>query len=156
MSATSSTPTSHSSYCLQCHLCQKPNAKMKHLLQLQTQPQFQDTYTWLREHQPELDRMACLCLPCIKQIQRNHHKEFTPRWLTKPAVPPKLCNVQPCQGRVYAQTSLMSAAALEECLKAKVDNCCGVMQGALHKDVHSFKQCTMCIMSRKAKKGGNV
>ena len=120
MAATSSNVAYHSGKCQNCHLCLKPNAKMKHLFQLETQPQFKETYAWLREHKPELETMACLCLLCIKQIQRNHHREFTPRWVTKSAVPPKLCNVEQCEGRVYARTSLMSAASLEVCFKAKV------------------------------------
>ena len=106
-----------------------PMQKMKHLHQLQSQ--FKETYAWLNEHKAELDNAACLCLPCVKQIQRNHHREFTPRWLAKPPVPPKLCNVQHCQGTVHAQTSLMSAAALETCLKAKVnDQSTGKMETA--------------------------
>ena len=111
---------SHSGKCQHCHLCSKQNAKIKHLLQLKMQPQFKEA--WLGEHKPDLDTMVCLCLPCVKQIQQNHDKEFTPRWLPKPVVPPKLCNVQQCQGTVYARTSLMSAAALETCFKAKVND----------------------------------
>ena len=120
MSENSHDTTGHSGKRTDCHLCLKPNAKMKHLHQLQSQ--FKETYAWLNEHKAELDNAACLCLPCVKQIQRNHHREFTPRWLAKPPVPPKLCNVQHCQGTVHAQTSLMSAAALETCLKAKVND----------------------------------
>lgn len=122
MSTISHTSVGHSGKCTHCHLCLKLNAKMKHLCKLQSQPQFKETYTWLKQHKPELNNAACLCLPCVKQIQRNHHKEFTPRWLTKPPVPPKLCNVQHCQNVVHAKTSLMSAAALETCLKAKVND----------------------------------
>ena len=129
MSENSHDTTGHSGKCTDCHLCLKPNAKMKHLHQLQSQ--FKETYAWLNEHKAELDNAACLCLPCAKQIQRNHHREFTPRWLAKPPVPPKLCNVQHCQGTVHAQTSLMSAAALETCLKAKVnDQSTGKMETA--------------------------
>ena len=120
MSENSHDTTGHSGKRTDCHLCLKPNAKMKHLHQLQSQ--FKETYAWLKEHKAELDNAACLCLPCVKQIQRNHHREFTPRWLAKPPVPPKLCNVQHCQGTVHAQTSLMSAAALETCFKAKVND----------------------------------
>ena len=116
MSENSHDTTGHSGKRTDCHLCLKPNAKMKHLHQLQSQ--FKETYAWLKEHKAELDNAACLCLPCVKQIQRNHHREFTPRWLAKPPVPPKLCNVQHCQGTVHAQTSLMSAAALETCLNS--------------------------------------
>ena len=129
MSENSHDTTGHSGKRTDCHLCLKPNAKMKHLHQLQSQ--FKETYAWLNEHKAELDNAACLCLPCVKQIQRNHHREFTPRWLAKPPVPPKLCNVQHCQGTVHAQTSLMSAAALETCLKAKVnDQSTGKMETA--------------------------
>ena len=67
----------HSGKCTNCHLCLKRNAKMKHLHQLQSQPQFRETYTWLKEHNPGLDNAACLCLPCAKQIQRNHHRVYS-------------------------------------------------------------------------------
>ena len=105
-----------------CYLCHKANARMRRLSQLEIHPQFKEVYMWLMQHRSDLENEACLCLPCIKQIQRNHHKKFTPRWLPKPAVPPKLCNVQHCQGVVHAKTSLLSAAALETCLKAKVSD----------------------------------
>ena len=74
---------------------------------------------WLMQHcSSDLEkRHVCAYIPCIKQIQRNHHKKFTPRWSPKSAVPLKPCNVHHCQGVVHAKSSLMSAAALETCLK---------------------------------------
>ena len=100
---------------MHCHLCLKLNAKMERLHQLQSQPQFRETYICPKEHNPGLDNAACHCLPCVKQIQRNHHKEFSPRWLAKLLLPPRLCTV-------HSKTSLMTAAALETCLKAKVSD----------------------------------
>ena len=75
--------TSHDGKHTACQLCQKSNAKMKNPNQMKMQPQFKEAYAWLVRHNPTIDNMACICLPCIKQIQRNHMKEFTPRWLPK-------------------------------------------------------------------------
>ena len=65
---------------------------------------------------------ACICLPCVKQIQRNHNNtEFTPRWL--PKVPPKLkqsCNIEGCHTTVYSQTSLASPEELQLLFEKRV------------------------------------
>ena len=58
MSENSHDTTAHSGKRTDCHLCLKPNAKMKHLHQLQSQ--FKETYAWLKEHKAELDNAACL------------------------------------------------------------------------------------------------
>ena len=108
MSVTSHNAVGHNGKCTACQLCLKSNAKMKHPSQMKVQPQFKEAYAWLNKHKPTLNDSACLCLPCVKQIQRNHSKEFTPRWLPKPPVPPKLCNLEHCQCTVYAQTSLLN------------------------------------------------
>ena len=94
---------------------------MKHPNQMKVQPQFSEVYVWLKKHKTIINDSACLCLPCVKQIQRNHSKEFTPRWLPKPPVPPKLCNIEHCMHTVYAQTTLINTDELESCLKAKVN-----------------------------------
>ena len=83
---------------------------MKHLLQLETHTQYKEAYEWLNNPNQSSAQW-------LEQIQRNH---FTPRWVAKPAIPPKLCNVEQCEGKVHAHTSLMSAASLETCFKAKV------------------------------------
>ena len=87
MSATSNNTVGHK--CTACQLCQKLNSKMKHPNQMKIQPQFSEVYVWLKKHKPIINDSACLCLPYVKQIQRNHSKEFTPRWLPKHPVPPK-------------------------------------------------------------------
>ena len=87
MSATSNNTVGHK--CTACQLCQKLNSNMKHPNQMKVQPQFSEVYVWLKKHKPIINDSACLCLLCVKQIQRNHSKEFTPRWLPKPPVPPK-------------------------------------------------------------------
>ena len=89
MSMTEHKSTSHDGKHTACQLCQKSNAKMKNQNQMKMQPQFKEAYAWLVRHNPTIDNMACICLPCIKQIQRNHMKEFTPRWLPVPA---QACN----------------------------------------------------------------
>ena len=115
MSATSNNTVGHK--CTACQLCQKLNSKMKHPNQMKVQPQFSEVYVWLKKHKPIINDSACLCLPCVKQIQRNHSKEFTPRWLPKPPVPPILCNIEHCMHTVYAQTTLINTDELESCLK---------------------------------------
>ena len=121
MSGMSRNTVGHSGKCTVCQLCLKSNAKIKHLNQMNVQPQFKEAYTWLKEHQPTINDSACICLPCVKQIQRNHSKEFTPRWLPKPPVPLKLCNLEHCKCIVYAQTTLVTVDELEKCLKQKVN-----------------------------------
>ena len=97
MSMTEHKSTSHDGKHTACQLCQKSNAKMKNPNQMKMQPQFMEAYAWLVRHNPTIDNMACICLPCIKQIQRNHMKEFTPRWLPKAPVPAQACNLQHCK-----------------------------------------------------------
>ena len=73
-----------------------------------------------KKHAPSINDTACLCLPCVKQIQRNYDKEFIPRWLPKPPVPTKVCNLEHCKSTVYAQTTLVTVEELQSILKAKV------------------------------------
>ena len=80
----------HDGKCTVCQLCQKANAKMKHPGQMIAQAQFKDVYAWLKKYAPSINDAACLCLPCVKQIQRNYDKKFIPRWLPKPPVPTTL------------------------------------------------------------------
>ena len=102
MSMTEHKSTSHDGKHTACQLCQKSNAKMKSPNQMKMQPQFKEAYAWLVRHNPTIYNMACICLPCIKQIQRNHMKEFTPRWLPKAPVLAQACNLQHCKYKVRA------------------------------------------------------
>ena len=108
--------------CTPCELCNKRNPKMKHPIQMKEQVQFKVVYEWLKQEQPTMKETACICLPCVKQIQRNHNNtEFTPRWL--PKVPPKLkqsCNIEGCHTTVYSQTSLASPEELQLLFEKRV------------------------------------
>ena len=110
----------HTGKCTACHLCLKTNLKMKHPYQMSSNAQYKPVYEWLKEHKPTIDEIACLCLPCVKQIQRNHDRNFTPRWLLKPSLPPKSCSVETCKSIVHAQTSLVTVDELETRLREKV------------------------------------
>ena len=121
MSMTEHKSSSHDGKHTACQLCQKSNAKMKNPNQMKMQPQFKEAYTWLVRHNPTIDNMACICLPCIKQIQRNHMKEFTPRWLPKAPVPAQACNLQHCKYKVYAKTTLVRVQELETILNRKIN-----------------------------------
>ena len=121
MSMTEHKSISHDGKHTACQLCQKSNAKMKNPNQMKMQPQFKEAYAWLVRHNPTIDNMACICLPCIKQIQRNHMKEFTPRWLPKAPVPAQACNLQHCKYKVYAKTTLVTVQELETILNRKIN-----------------------------------
>ena len=100
----------HSGVCTPCQLCHKSNPKMKHPGQMKELAQFREVYEWLK---PTINETACICLPCVKQIQRNQDKPgLTPWWL--PPVPIKTCNLEDCQATVHNQTSLVTVEELEK------------------------------------------
>ena len=66
----------HTGKCTAYHLCLKTNLKMKHPYQMSSNAQYKPVYEWLKEHKPTIDEIACLCLPCVKQIQRNHDRKL--------------------------------------------------------------------------------
>ena len=81
-SASTSKTVYHSGVCTPCQLCHKSNSKMEHPGQMKEYAQFREVYEWLKLKKPIINETACICLPCVKQIQRNHDKPgFTPRWL---------------------------------------------------------------------------
>ena len=76
--------------------------------------QFKVVYAWLKWEKPTVSEIDSICLPCVKQIQRNHENhDFTPRWLPKPPMLPMKCSMEHCQASVYAQTSLVAVNELE-------------------------------------------
>ena len=98
-----------------CQLCFKSNPKMRHLAQIKEHAQFKVVHAWLMREKSTLKETDLICLPCTKQIQRNHENpHFTPRWLSKPSSIPKKCNLENCQATVHAQTSLVAVDELEE------------------------------------------
>ena len=72
-SARTSKMISHSSMnSTSCQLCHRSNSKMKQYGHMKEHAQFRAVYEWLKHKQPVLSESTSICLPCIKQIQRNH------------------------------------------------------------------------------------
>ena len=70
-SASTSTTVNHGGVCTPCQLCHKSNPKMKHPGQMKEHAQLKEVYEWLKLKKPTNNETACICLPCVKQIQRN-------------------------------------------------------------------------------------
>ena len=70
-SASTSTMVNHSGVCTPCHLCHKSNPKMKHPGQMKEHAQLKEVYEWLKLKKSTINETACICLPCVKQIQLN-------------------------------------------------------------------------------------
>lgn len=83
---------------------------------MKEQVQFKVVYEWLKQTQPEITDTACICLPCVKQIQRNHNRpNFIPRWQPKvPRNKNKARSLEGCSAALYSQTSLASAEDLQK------------------------------------------
>ena len=88
--------------------------------QMKEHAQFKVAYAWLKLEKPTINESDCICLPCVKQIQRNHDN-LTPRWLPKPPILPKKCNMEHCEAMVDTQTSLVTVNELENILKERVN-----------------------------------
>ena len=79
-----------------------------------------DVYQWLCANETGLTERNLICLPCIKYIQRNVHKEnFYPRWKPK-RIEKKKCSIEDCQADLYTHTLLVSVDRLEEILQERV------------------------------------
>ena len=76
-----------------------------------------EVYEWLSRNEPTLSDSNILCLPCVKQVQRNLNRpHFHPRWKPKCLVTKK-CNIENCQALVYTNTSLASVDEIETFLQ---------------------------------------
>ena len=133
--------------CTPCELCHKSNPKTKHLGQMEKHVHHNVVYRWLKLNKPTISNSACICLPCIKQIQRNHDKPgFSPRWMTKLSIPPKTCNLEHCQGLVHAQTSLVTVDELESHLSTFFLLVVNVKLGVIHVFAHAGKKTEAVVL----------
>ena len=111
MSSASSKVVSHQGMCMPCQLCLQSNTKMRHMYQMKGHPQLNVVYVWLTSEKPTIKEDNCLCLPCVKQIQRNYNKpKYIPRWLPK-AECEKKCSIESCKALVETTTSQMTVKA---------------------------------------------
>ena len=77
-------------------------------------PQLNVVYVWLTSEKPTIKEGDCLCLPCVKQIQRNYNKpKYIPRWLPE-AECEKKCSIESCKALVETTTSQMTVNELED------------------------------------------
>ena len=82
-------------------------------------PQLNVVYVWLTSEKPTIKEGDCLCLPCVKQIQRNYNKpKYIPQWLPK-AECEKKCSIESCRALVETTTSQMTVNELEDILHDK-------------------------------------
>ena len=103
-----------------CQLCLQSNTKMRHMYQMKEHPQLNVVYVWLTSEKPTIKEGDCLCLPCVKQIQRNYNKtKYIPRWLPK-AECEKRCSIESCKALVESTTSQMTVNELEDIYHERV------------------------------------
>ena len=77
---------------------------------------------WLTKNEPQLNNEDLICLPFIKQIQRNHNKAyFNPRWIQKDFIPKNKCNIEHCHNEVHSRTTSASADQIAHILKERVN-----------------------------------
>ena len=120
MSAGSCKVVCHRGDCIPCQLCLKVISKMRPPGQMKEHAQFKVVYAWLKLEKPTINESDCICWPCGKQIQRNHdNPHFTPRWLPKPPILPKKCNMEHCQAMVDTQ-AVVTVDELENILNERV------------------------------------
>ena len=120
MSSASSNVVSHQGMCMPCQLCLQSNTKMRHMYQTKEHPQLNVVYVWLTSEKPTIKEGDCLCLPCVKQIQRNYNKpKYIPLWLPK-AECEKKCSIESCKALVETTTSQMTVNELEDILHERV------------------------------------
>ena len=120
MSSASSKVVSHQGMCMPCQLCLQSNTKMRHMYQTKEHPQLNVVYVWLTSEKPTIKEGDCLCLPCVKQIQRNYNKpKYIPLWLPK-AECEKKCIIESCKALVEITTSQMTVNELEDILHERV------------------------------------
>ena len=73
----SSKVVSDQGMCMPCQLCLQNNTKMRHMYQMKEQPQLNAIYVWLTSEKPTIKEGDCLCVPCVKQIQRDYNTDLS-------------------------------------------------------------------------------
>ena len=77
-------------------------------------------FEWLGKNEPTLTESESICFPCVKQKQRNSHKQdFLARWKQKCSIIKK-CSIENCQAELYTHTTLASIEQIETFLEERV------------------------------------
>ena len=104
----------------ECALCQKPNRQMRLVNKMREHSTQQCVYDWLLRNEPTIEGSAQVCLPCVKQIQRNSQNPyFNPRWRPKRQVSKKCC-IENCHKILYTHTKLASISEIESFIGHRV------------------------------------
>ena len=112
----------HDGPCGPCFLCQVPphgGTKYTHPEKLK-----ENEYELLKKFENTIiNRNACICLACVKQIKRNaacNNTSFHPRWRPKPTMKTPICTVENCTKTVYRNTNLAATDEVELLLGQRV------------------------------------
>ena len=106
----------HDGVCRPCTLCKKSSTRYTHIHKL---PDKKYHSLCQVEKKETIDKNACICHACFKQIIRNTRENFQPRW--RPKVSSKgLCSVENCKKTAHRRTSLGSASEIATTLEVRL------------------------------------
>ena len=106
----------HDGVCGPCTLCKKSSTRYTHIHKLPDKKYYSLCQV---EKKETIDKNACICHACFKQIIRNTRENFQPRW--RPKVSSKgLCSVENCKKTAHRRTSLGSASEIATTLEVRL------------------------------------
>ena len=108
----------HEGSCGPCRLCMETVKKYTHVQKLS-----ENEYSLLlKVESVSIDKSACICYSCSKQIKRSisNNPNFQPRWKPKIVKETLKCSIHICNEKLCKTTKLASVEEIEEVLQQKV------------------------------------